>query len=121
MIQAMSGLMAITGSREHGARAVGVSAADHHGAALFAMGILAALLRRGRSGQGCRVDLSLLSSAIDLQLESFVCYLNGARPESVRQPRHIAGWYYPAPYGIYQTKDGELAISRRFPCPSLPR
>ena len=111
MIQAMSGLMAITGSREHGARAVGVSAADHHGAALFAMGILAALLRRGRSAQGCRVDLNLLSSAIDLQLESFVCYLNGARPESVRQPRHIAGWYYPAPYGIYQTKDGELAIS----------
>ena len=53
----------------------------------------------------------VLSSAIDLQLESFVCYLNGARPESVRQPRHIAGWYYPAPYGIYQTKDGELAIS----------
>ena len=51
------------------------------------------------------------SSAIDLQLESFVCYLNGARPESVRQPRHIAGWYYPAPYGIYRTKDGELAIS----------
>ncbi len=111
MIQAMSGLMAITGSREHGARAVGVSAADHHGAALFAMGMLAALLCRGRSGQGCRVDLSLLSSAIDLQLESFVCYLNGARPESVRQPRHIAGWYYPAPYGIYRTKDGELAIS----------
>jgi crotonobetainyl-CoA:carnitine CoA-transferase CaiB-like acyl-CoA transferase len=111
LIQALSGLMAITGSREHGARAVGVSAADHHGAALLAMGILAALLRRGRTGQGCRVDISLLSSAIDLQLESFVCYLNGARPESVRQPRHIAGWYYPAPYGIYRTKDGELAIS----------
>ncbi len=111
LIQAMSGLMAITGSREGGARAVGVSAADHHGAALFAMGILAALIGRLRSGRGRRVDVNLLSSAIDLQLESFSCYLNGEVPDSVRQPKHIAGWYYPAPYGIYATEDGELAIS----------
>jgi crotonobetainyl-CoA:carnitine CoA-transferase CaiB-like acyl-CoA transferase len=107
----MSGLMAITGSKEGGARAVGVSAADHHGAALLAMGILAALVGRASAGKGCRVDVNLLSSAIDLQRESFVCYQNGEAPASVRQPKHIAGWYYPAPYGIYQTSDGELAIS----------
>ena len=111
LIQAMSGLMAITGSREGGARAVGVSAADHHGAALLAMGILAALVGRLRSGRGRRVDVNLLSSAIDLQLESFSCYLNGEVPDSVRQPKYISGWYYPAPYGIYPTEDGEVAIS----------
>lgn len=111
LIQAMSGLMAITGSKEGGARAVGVSAADHHGATLLAMGILAALVGRASTGKGCRVDVNLLSSAIDLQRESFVCYLNGEAPASVRQPEHIAGWYYPAPYGIYRTSDGELAIS----------
>lgn len=111
LVQALSGLMAITGSREGGARAVGVSAVDHHGAALFALGILAALVGRARTGRGCRVDVSLLSAAIDLQMESFVCYLNGAPPASVRQPRHIAGWHYPAPYGVYHTRDGELALS----------
>jgi crotonobetainyl-CoA:carnitine CoA-transferase CaiB-like acyl-CoA transferase len=111
LIQAVSGLMAITGTRAGGARAVGVSAADHHGAALLALGILAALVGRARSGKGCRVDVSLLSAAIDLQLESFVCYLNGARPETVAQPKHIAGWYFPAPYGVYRTQDGEIAIS----------
>lgn len=111
LVQAISGLMAITGAREGDARAVGVSAADHHGAALLALGILAALLGRARSGKGCRVDVSLLSAAIDLQLESFVCYLNGVRPKSVGQPKHIAGWYFPAPYGIYRTRDGEIAIS----------
>jgi crotonobetainyl-CoA:carnitine CoA-transferase CaiB-like acyl-CoA transferase len=111
LIQAMSGLMAITGSRKEGARAVGVSAVDHHGAALLAMGILAALVGRLRTGRGRRVDVNLLSSAIDLQLETFVCYLNGETPDSVRQPKHIAGWHYPAPYGIYATKDGEVAIS----------
>lgn len=111
LIQALSGIAAINGKKPDGARAIGVSAADHHGAALFAMGILAALVRRARTGQGCRVDVSLLSSAIDLQLESFTCYLNGERPPSVRQPRHIAGWYFGAPYGIYRTADGHIALS----------
>jgi crotonobetainyl-CoA:carnitine CoA-transferase CaiB-like acyl-CoA transferase len=111
LIQAMSGLAAITGTVEHGARAVGVSAVDHHGAALFAMGILAALVGRSRTGKGSRVDLNLLSAAIDLQGESFTCYLNGTRPASVRQPKHVATWYHEAPYGIYRTRDGELAIS----------
>lgn len=111
LIQALSGLAMITGSREHGPRAVGVSAVDHHGAALFAAGILAALVRKGRTGQGCRVDVSLLSAALDLQMESFTCYLNGQRPDDVRQPGPIAGWYYGAPYGIYATRDGHIAIS----------
>ena len=111
LIQALSGLATITGSREHGPRAVGVSAVDHHGAALFAAGILAALLRRERTGKGCRVDVSLLAAAIDLQLESFTCYLNGSTPDDVRQPGPIAGWYYGAPYGIYATSEGHIAIS----------
>jgi crotonobetainyl-CoA:carnitine CoA-transferase CaiB-like acyl-CoA transferase len=111
LIQAMSGLATITGTREHGPRAVGVSAVDHHGAALFAAGILAALVKKGRTGQGCRVDVSLLSAAIDLQMESFTCYLNGETPKDVRQPGPIAGWYYGAPYGIYATRDGHIAVS----------
>ena len=111
MIQALSGLAAITGSVVDGARAVGVSAVDHHGAALLALGILAALVGRVASGTGCRVDVNLLSAAIDLQAESFTTYFNGARPGTVRQPRHLATWYHPAPYGIYPTKDGHIAIS----------
>ncbi|HYB55911.1 MAG TPA: CaiB/BaiF CoA-transferase family protein [Alphaproteobacteria bacterium] len=111
MIQALSGLAAITGSVVDGARAVGVSAVDHHGAALLALGILAALVGRVASGTGCRVDVNLLSAAIDLQAESFTTYFNGVRPGTVRQPRHLATWYHPAPYGIYPTKDGHIAIS----------
>lgn len=111
LIQAMSGLAMITGTRTHGPRAIGVSAVDHHGAALFAAGILAALVRRGRTGQGCRVDVSLLGAALDLQMESLTCYLNGERPDDVRQPYPIAGWTYGAPYGIYATRDGHVAIS----------
>ena len=63
------------------------------------------------SGQGCRVDVNLLSAALDLQSEPLVCYLNGAHPDGVARPRRLGGWYYAAPYGIYPTADGHMAIS----------
>ncbi len=110
VIQALSGLANITGSSDQPPTPVGVSAADHHGAQILAMAILAALLRRERSGQGCRIDVDLLSAALDMQMESLVCYLNG-EPVSQRSPRNIAGWYFSAPYGIYEARDGYLAIS----------
>lgn len=111
IIQAMSGLATITGKRGEGPRAVGVSVVDHHGAALYAMGILAALMRRERGGGGCRVDVNLLSASLSLQQESLTCYLNGGRPKDVSQPGHVAGWYFSPPYGIYPTADGHIAIS----------
>lgn len=111
LIQALSGLAAITGDAKDGARAVGVSVVDHHGATIFAMGILAALVARNQSGRGCRVDVDLLSAALDLQTESITCYFNGPRPSPVHQPPNVATWYHPAPYGIYATLDGYLAIS----------
>ncbi len=112
LAQALFGLMAITGQAASGPRPVGVSAVDHHGAALLAMGVLAALVRRTRNGQGCRVDVSLMQAALDLQAESLVGWLNApTRPASVQAPKHVAGWYYAAPYGVYATRDGHLAVS----------
>jgi len=112
LAQALFGVMAITGQQATGPRPVGVSAVDHHGAALLAMGILAALVRRARTGKGCRVDASLMQAALDLQAESLVAWLNAAsRPATVNARQHIAGWYYPAPYGVYATFDGHLAVS----------
>jgi crotonobetainyl-CoA:carnitine CoA-transferase CaiB-like acyl-CoA transferase len=112
LAQALFGLMAITGERATGPRPIGVSAVDHHGAALLAMGILAALLRRERTGKGCRVDASLMQAALDLQAESLTAWLNCAqKPAEVYARRHVAGWYYAAPYGVYGTQDGHLAVS----------
>jgi crotonobetainyl-CoA:carnitine CoA-transferase CaiB-like acyl-CoA transferase len=112
LAQALFGMMAITGQRATGPRPAGVSVIDHHGAALFAVGILAAIVRRQRTGQGCRVDASLLQAALDLQAESLVGWLNAPRrPASVSAHRHVAGWYFPAPYGVYATRDGHIAVS----------
>ena len=115
LAQALFGMMAITGEAATGPRPAGASIIDHHGAALFALGIIAAIVRQQRTGQGCRVDASLLQSALDLQAESLVAWTNAAvKPQGPRGPqafRHVAGWYFAAPYGVYATKDGHLAIS----------
>ncbi len=110
LAQAISGLVSVTGS--DGARtAVGSTVVDHHGAALMTMGILAALVSRMQTGQGRRVDVDLLSAAIDLQTEPLTAYLNAATPPDTRAPGRVATWYHPAPYGIYPTLDGAIAIS----------
>jgi len=112
LAQALFGMMTITGQAATGPRPAGASVIDHHGAALFALGIVAAIARRQRTGQGCRVDASLMQSALDLQAESLVAWANAAvKPPGPQAFRHVAGWYFAAPYGVYATKDGHLAIS----------
>lgn len=111
LVQAMSGMATITGTDETGPRPIGVSAVDHHGAALLALGVVGALFRRLRTGRGGRVDVSLLASALDLQAESLVGYFNGPRGRRTVPPKNIGGWLYGAPYGIYATTDGHIAIS----------
>ena len=112
LAQALFGMMAITGQAHWGPRPAGASVIDHHGAALFAMGILAALVRRGRTGQGCRVDASLMQAALDLQAESLVAWTNSPRrPETTYGVGKMAGWYFAAPYGVYATRDGHMALS----------
>jgi crotonobetainyl-CoA:carnitine CoA-transferase CaiB-like acyl-CoA transferase len=111
LIQALSGIAAITGRAPDGARAVGVSVVDHHGATLLALGVVAALNRVHRTGEGCRLDVCLLAAALDLQTEGLTAYLNGPRPTPIRQPGCVAGWHMQAPYGIYPAHDGSIAIS----------
>ena len=109
--QSISGLAWITAKPGETPRPVGTSAIDHHGAMILAAGILAALLKRARTGEGGRVDVNLLSAALDLQAESLVCYFNGERPDDIRQPAQIGSWYHEAPYGIYATSDRYIGMS----------
>jgi crotonobetainyl-CoA:carnitine CoA-transferase CaiB-like acyl-CoA transferase len=94
---------------------VGSVVIDQHAAALYAMGIMAALLRRTATGNGGRVDVNLLQAAVDLQAESITAWLNGAPRTSPRGPGGVATWFSAGGYGIHQTKDGYLAISMSTP------
>lgn len=109
--QSISGLAWITAKAGETPRPVGTSAIDHHGGALFAAGILAAIVKKLRFGEGGRVDVNLLSAALDLQAESLVCYFNADTPSDIRQPAQVGTWYHEAPYGIYATADSHIGMS----------
>ena len=109
LIQAMSGLASISGRAGQPPTAVGGPVVDQHGAALLAMGVLAALFDRSRTGRGQKVEVTMLRAALDLQMEVLMYHLNGARMQ--KSPTSLASMIHPGPYGIYETKDGYLALS----------
>lgn len=111
LVQSMSGLAWMNGDADHPPTATGVAVADMMAGAHLAQGILAALVRRGRTGEGGRVDVSLLESILDLQFEFFSTFLNGGGEGPVRSKFGSASAYLGAPYGIYPTVDGFLAIA----------
>lgn len=110
ILQAESGLASITGRKQDPPTPVGAPIIDMHAAALLAFGVTTALLCRERTGVGQKVETSLLEAALHLQLEPLIYFLNG-RWLRERSTEGLATTYHAAPYGIYETKDGHLALS----------
>ena len=111
LVQAMSGLSWLSGDASQPPVPVGISIADLTAGMHLCQGILAALVRRGVSGRGGRVDVSLFESALDLQFEQFTAFLNGERSQPARDETNSASVYLGAPYGVYRTADGYFAIA----------
>ncbi|MDB5271620.1 MAG: L-carnitine dehydratase/bile acid-inducible protein [Hymenobacter sp.] len=115
LVQSLSGLAWLSGNAgEEGNQPpvpAGVSVIDVITGAHLVQGILAALLRRSTSGRGGRVDVSLLESAIDLQFEPFTAFLNSDRSQPERTAQNHASVHGAAPYGIYRTQDGFMALA----------
>lgn len=75
-----------------------------------AVGILAALIARGRTGLGQHVEVDMLSVVLDAQIQELVTYLNcGIEPERGTEPTAHA--WIPAPYGVYETADSWLTMA----------
>jgi crotonobetainyl-CoA:carnitine CoA-transferase CaiB-like acyl-CoA transferase len=109
LLQAMTGLAAVTGRAGDPPTPAGAAIVDQHAAALLAMGILAALHHRQRTGEGQRIEVTMVQAALDLQTEPVAYYLNGGQ---VKRPGEALGSaFHEAPYGIYRTTDGYLALS----------
>jgi len=109
LIQAISGLGANTGTESQGPTVSAAAVVDQHSATLLAMGILGALVHRGRTGEGQRVDVVMVQAALDLQTEPVVYHLNGVRMQRPKSP--VADTFHSVPYGFYATSDGHVAIS----------
>ncbi len=111
LVQAMSGLAWLSGDAAQGPVPMGVSIADLMAGAQLCQGVLALLVRRGRTGRGGRVDVSLFESAMDMQFEQFTAFLNGDGQQPPRDAVNNASVYIGAPYGIYRTADSYLAVA----------
>jgi CoA:oxalate CoA-transferase len=111
LAQALSGLAWLSGNAEQGPVPMGLAVADILAGAHLAQGILACLVRRGVTGEGGLVEVSLLESVLDLQFEVLTTHLNDGGKLPQRSGVNNAHAYLAAPYGIYATADGFLALA----------
>lgn len=107
IVQGMSGLMSLTGTEETAPLRIGIPIGDLLAGYFAALGILAALIERERSGQGQRVETSLLEALVGSLSFQAARYLNTAE---VPPP---VGNHHPltAPMGVYRAKDGHLNLA----------
>jgi itaconate CoA-transferase len=103
LIQAESGLISITGTEDTPSR-VGISAADIATGMYALSGILAALVRRGRTGKGANVKVAMLDALAEWMSYPMyrVAYANAPLPRSPTSHPALA------PYGAHRTKDGQV-------------
>jgi len=107
LVQAMSGLMAATGPVGGGPTRSAVSLGDLVPGLYGALGALAALYERQRTGAGRHVDVAMLDSLVSL-LESVA--MRALHSDDAIEPLgndHALS----APFGTYRTADGEIAIA----------
>jgi crotonobetainyl-CoA:carnitine CoA-transferase CaiB-like acyl-CoA transferase len=108
LVQAMSGIISTTGWDGGPPVAVGAYLADVTGALTAAYGIMTALYARAQYGIAQEVDVSLLDAMIALQSMEATVFLNSGDPPRRSGSGH---WMLTQPYGIFQTKDKELALN----------
>ncbi|HJZ54120.1 MAG TPA: CaiB/BaiF CoA-transferase family protein [Gemmataceae bacterium] len=106
-IQAMSGLMSITGPTEGPPCKVGVAVADVLTGLYAATAILACLHARQRSGHGYAIDLALLDCALASQVNVAQAYLTSGRVPERQGNSHLQI----VPYQLFETADGWLVLN----------
>ncbi len=106
ILQARTGIMSVTGTGEDAPIRAGVSILDLGAGMWAALGVLAALLGKQRSGTGQRVDTSLFETGLML-MSYHLLYRQfaGVNPKP-QGSRHTAF----APYGAYRAADGSIMI-----------
>lgn len=111
VVQGMGGIMSITGEEGSG-RPVrpGISLGDIAAGLYTAIGILAALHERERSGLGQFIDVSMLDCQVAIQENAFSRYFATGQPPKAIGTRHPAT----TPFQAFPTKDGHIVIALGF-------
>ncbi len=111
LAQARSGIMWLSGAADDGPVAIGLPIADILAGAQLTQGLLSLLFRRERTGKGGLVETSLLEALVDLQFEVLTTHLNDGGRLPQRPAANAAHAYLAAPYGVYRTADGYIAVA----------
>lgn len=107
LVQAVGGLMSITGSPDGEPQKVGVALVDVLAGLFASVGILAALCRRERTGSGQRIDVTLLASLLSALVNQGSAYtVAGVVPRRMGNAHPSI-----APYELFETGDGQLVIA----------
>ncbi len=107
IVQGLSGVMSVTGDAASAPLRVGYPVADTIGGLTAAFAIAAALVRRGRSGEGECIDVSMLEATLvtmGWQVSNWL--IAGVRPQPLGNENMTA-----APSGLFATGDGPLNIA----------
>jgi itaconate CoA-transferase len=105
LIQAEAGLLSVTGTPDEVVRA-GISVADIAAGMYAYSSILAALLRRGRTGQGSHIDVSMLEALAEWMGNPLYYAWNG-QPQASRSGASHPSIY---PYGTFAAGDGRTVL-----------
>lgn len=106
-IQALSGLMAITGPVDGPPSKVGVAIADVLTGLYAAVAVLACLRARGESGHGYAIDLALLDCAVSAQVNLAQAFLTSGQVPARQGNAHLQI----VPYQLFATADGWLVLA----------
>lgn len=110
LVQALSGIMKTTGRRGDPPTAAGTFVADELSALFTVLHVVIALYYREQTGEGQRIESSLLNSMIAGMCQEVTATTN-LNVNFERPDRNISHSQFGAPYGVYETADGHLAIS----------
>lgn len=111
LAQASSGIMWLSGDANGAPTPTGLALGDIYTGVTAAQGIMAALIGRGRTGLGTKIETSLLETLLDLQFEQLAMHLNRGGGAPVRSAVGNANPYAPAPYGVYPTLNGYVVVA----------
>ncbi|WP_084004968.1 CaiB/BaiF CoA transferase family protein [Gilvimarinus polysaccharolyticus] len=106
LLQALSGLAGLSGDEASGPVPMGLAIVDNLAGAQLVQGVLAALY----AGEGALVQVSMLEAALDFQFEPLTLYYHDGEAVN-RGTDNAAHALVGAPYGLYKTSDGHLALA----------